>query len=98
MLLNDARQDTPGHVDFSPDSVNLSTRVRSRTASRYPPAFLVSMRAPRRMTRQPRSTAANGDTKHEAALRGIKGRWRIPIRGMGWYRKAKRDFAALPKG
>jgi hypothetical protein len=26
----------------------------------------------------------------------MKGRWKHPIRGMGWYRDVKRDFAALP--
>jgi hypothetical protein len=26
----------------------------------------------------------------------MKGRWKHPVAGMGWYRKAKRDFAALP--
>ena len=41
---------------------------------------------------------ANGDTKHEAALKDMKGRWKNPIKGMGWYRQAKRDFAALPEG
>jgi hypothetical protein len=40
----------------------------------------------------------NGDTEHEAALKDMKGRWKNPIKGMGWYRQAKRDFAALPEG
>jgi len=40
----------------------------------------------------------NGDTAHEAALRDMKGRWKNPIKGMGWYRQVKRDFAALPEG
>jgi hypothetical protein len=26
----------------------------------------------------------------------MKGRWKHPIKGMGWYRDAKREFAALP--
>jgi hypothetical protein len=38
---------------------------------------------------------ANGDQAHESALKEMKGRWRKPISGMGWYRKTKRDFAAL---
>ena len=38
---------------------------------------------------------ANGDVTHESALKDMKGRWKNPIRGMGWYRQAKRDFAAL---
>jgi hypothetical protein len=29
-------------------------------------------------------------------LSEMKGRWKHPISGMGWYRSAKRDFAALP--
>lgn len=40
---------------------------------------------------------ANGDGAHEGALKEMKGRWRKPISGMGWYRKTKRDFAALPE-
>jgi hypothetical protein len=28
----------------------------------------------------------------------MKGRWRHPISGMGWYRAAKRNFAQLPEG
>jgi hypothetical protein len=38
-----------------------------------------------------------GDETHESALKDMKGRWKNPISGMGWYRKMKRDFAALPE-
>ena len=38
-----------------------------------------------------------GDETHESALKEMKNRWRHPVSGMGWYRKAKRDFAALPE-
>jgi hypothetical protein len=41
---------------------------------------------------------AGGDDAHEGALKEMKGRWKHPISGMGWYRKVKRDFAALPEG
>jgi predicted small metal-binding protein len=37
-----------------------------------------------------------GDEAHESALKEMKGRWKKPLSGMAWYRKAKRDFAALP--
>jgi predicted small metal-binding protein len=37
-----------------------------------------------------------GDETHEPALKEMKGRWKKPLSGMAWYRKAKRDFAALP--
>ncbi len=40
---------------------------------------------------------AGGDESHEGALAAMKGRWKRPISGMGWYRKVKRDFAALPE-
>jgi hypothetical protein len=40
---------------------------------------------------------AGGDDTHQSALKDMKGRWKNPIAGMGWYRKAKRDFAALPE-
>jgi len=37
-----------------------------------------------------------GDSDHQPALKEMKGRWKHPISGMGWYKQAKRDFAALP--
>jgi len=36
-----------------------------------------------------------GDEAHRSALKEMKGRWRHPISGMGWYRNTKREFAAL---
>jgi predicted small metal-binding protein len=36
-----------------------------------------------------------GDETHRAALNDMKGRWKRPISGMGWYEKTKRDFAAM---
>jgi hypothetical protein len=44
-----------------------------------------------------REVVAAGDVAHEPALKEMKGRWKHPVSGMGWYRKAKRDFAALPE-
>ena len=44
-----------------------------------------------------KASVANGDAAHEPALKAMKGRWKNPISGMGWYRKTKRDFAALPE-
>ena len=38
-----------------------------------------------------------GDETHESALKEMKNRWKHPLSGMGWYRKTKRDFAALPE-
>ena len=40
---------------------------------------------------------AGGDNAHASASAAMKGRWKNPIAGMGWYRKVKRDFAALPE-
>ncbi len=45
-----------------------------------------------------KEVVAGGDTAHEAALKAMKGRWKHPIAGMGWYKQAKKDFAALPEG
>ena len=42
-----------------------------------------------------RDMVDGGDGAHQPALRAMKGRWKHPISGMGWYRQAKRDFAAL---
>ena len=44
-----------------------------------------------------REAVAGGDAAHEPALSEMKGRWKHPIAGMGWYKKAKRDFAELPE-
>lgn len=38
-----------------------------------------------------------GDSAHQQAHDDMKGRWRNPIKGMGWYRGAKKAFAALPE-
>jgi hypothetical protein len=39
---------------------------------------------------------AAGDETHASARQAMKGRWKHPISGMGWYRDTKRSFAALP--
>jgi hypothetical protein len=44
-----------------------------------------------------REAVVQGDETHKGALDEMKGRWRNPIAGMGWYRRAKRDFAAIPE-
>jgi hypothetical protein len=44
-----------------------------------------------------REMVDGGDESHKSALDEMKGRWKHPIAGMGWYRAAKRDFAALPE-
>jgi hypothetical protein len=40
---------------------------------------------------------AGGDHAHQGALKDMKGRWKHPIKGMGWYKNTKREFAALPE-
>ena len=40
---------------------------------------------------------AGGDTAHAPALKAMKGRWKRPIKGMGWYQDVKTTFAALPE-
>jgi hypothetical protein len=44
-----------------------------------------------------RDMVAGGDDTHSGALKDMKGRWKHPISGMGWYRAAKRQFAELPE-
>jgi len=44
-----------------------------------------------------KEVVAGGDTAHEDAFKAMKGRWKNPLKGMGWYRQTKRDFAALPE-
>ncbi len=44
-----------------------------------------------------KETVAKGDETHQGALKDMQGRWKNPIKGMGWYLKAKKNFAALPE-
>ena len=39
---------------------------------------------------------AGGDATHEPALEDMQGRWKHPVKSMGWYKAAKKGFAALP--
>jgi predicted small metal-binding protein len=42
-----------------------------------------------------KESVASGDDTHAEALAAMKGRWKHPVSGMRWYKKAKSDFAAL---
>ena len=44
-----------------------------------------------------KEAVADGDDAHTPAFKDMKGRWKHPISGMGWYRATKREFAALPE-
>lgn len=44
-----------------------------------------------------KEAVAAGDSAHDDALKEMKGRWKNPLSGMGWYRKTKKEFAALPE-
>ena len=44
-----------------------------------------------------KAIVADGDDAHAEALAQMKARWKNPIKGMGWYRSVKRDFAAMPE-
>jgi predicted small metal-binding protein len=41
-----------------------------------------------------KDAVAQGQDDHAEALAAMKGRWKHPVAGMGWYRQVKRDFAA----
>ena len=43
-----------------------------------------------------KEAVAAGDASHEEAHLAMKARWKNPLKGMGWYRQTKKDFAALP--
>ncbi len=43
-----------------------------------------------------KDSVAAGDTAHESANAAMRGRWKNPIKGMGWYKDTKKAFAALP--
>ena len=40
---------------------------------------------------------AKGDESHKSALKKMQDRWKNPVKGMGWYIKTQREFAALPE-
>lgn len=44
-----------------------------------------------------KEVVAAGDTAHEQARKDMKGRWKNPLKGMGWYKDTKKAFAALPE-
>ena len=44
-----------------------------------------------------KEVVASGDEAHKAALKAMRGRWKNPIKGMGWYMRTKKAFAALPE-
>ncbi len=44
-----------------------------------------------------KEVVAGGDEAHKTALESMRGRWKNPISGMGWYMKTKKAFAALPE-
>lgn len=44
-----------------------------------------------------KETVAAGDEIHKDALKSMQGRWKNPIKGMGWYMQTKKAFAALPE-
>jgi hypothetical protein len=44
-----------------------------------------------------KAAVAGDDQAHRAAAKVMRGRWRHPISGMGWYRETKRVFAGLPE-
>jgi hypothetical protein len=42
-----------------------------------------------------REAVASGDETHKSAQKMMKGRWKNPIKGMGWYMKTKKTFLLL---
>ncbi|QWZ09803.1 hypothetical protein KRR39_08750 [Nocardioides panacis] len=44
-----------------------------------------------------KEAVAAGDSTHQAALDDMRGRWKHPVKGMGWYKSTKREFAELPE-
>jgi hypothetical protein len=44
-----------------------------------------------------KDAVAAGDATHEPANDDMRGRWKHPVKAMGWYKDAKQAFAALPE-
>jgi len=49
-----------------------------------------------RSSRHRKGISRTWSREHEGALQAMRGRRRNPVKGMGWYRQVKRDFAELP--
>jgi hypothetical protein len=45
-----------------------------------------------------KEAVAAGQTDHQPAADEMAGRWKNPLKGMGWYRQVKKDFKSLPEG
>lgn len=45
-----------------------------------------------------KDAVAAGDASHEQANEDMRGRWKRPVKALGWYRDLKKTFAALPEG
>ena len=43
-----------------------------------------------------KAQVAAGDETHREAHDAMRGRWKRPVSGLGWYRDVKREFAGLP--
>jgi hypothetical protein len=43
-----------------------------------------------------KAMVASGDEAHQGAAKSMQDRWKHPVSGIGWYRNAKKAFAALP--
>ncbi len=43
-----------------------------------------------------KAQVAAGDETHREAHEAMRGRWKRPVSGLGWYRDVKREFAGLP--
>jgi predicted small metal-binding protein len=43
-----------------------------------------------------KAQVAAGDETHHDAHEAMRGRWKRPVSGLGWYRDVKREFASLP--
>ena len=44
-----------------------------------------------------KAQVAAGDEAHREAHEAMRGRWKRPVSGLGWYRDVKRGFAGLPE-
>jgi hypothetical protein len=44
-----------------------------------------------------KDVVAGGDAAHESARKAMQGRWKNPVKGMGWYMNTRKAFAALPE-
>jgi hypothetical protein len=70
--------------------------LRGSERNGRPPTARTHNQVIKAQDRHLKAQVAAGDETHREAHEAMRGRWKRPISGLGWYRDVKREFASLP--